>query len=94
MKRILLGLGVVILAAWYGFALAGTESNLSGKITKMDGEMWTVEMADGKTKSAHIDPATTKKEGELKVGAMVTADVASNGHANWIKAAASEPAKK
>lgn len=90
MKRVLFVLGLLSVVAWLGIAVAATEGNLSGKVTKIDGEMWTVEMADGKTKSIHIDPATTKKEGELKVGAMVTADVTSGGHANWIKAAPAE----
>jgi hypothetical protein len=86
MKRYILALGVLFVAAWFGVALAGAEGNLKGKVTKIDGDMWTIELADGKTKSIHIDPATTKKEGELKVDAMVTADVTSGGHANWIKA--------
>jgi hypothetical protein len=90
MKRTLLALGAVVVMAWFGVALAGTEGNLSGKITKIDGELVTVEMANGKSKAVHVDPSATKKEGDLKVGAMVTADVTSGGHANWIKVSIGE----
>lgn len=88
MKRTIMTLGAFFFAAWVGIALAGAEGNVTGKVTKIQGDMWTIEMADGKTKSVHIDPSSTKKEGDLKVGAMVSADVTSGGHANWIKAEA------
>lgn len=70
---------------WIGSALAGEKGNVSGEVTKMDGEMVTIKMADGTTRSVHVDPMGTKKEGNIKVGAKVTADVTSGGHANWIK---------
>jgi hypothetical protein len=47
--------------------------------------MVTIKLADGTAKTVHVDPKGTKKEGEIKIGAQVTADVTSSGHANWIK---------
>lgn len=88
MKRIIVMLSVLVFAAWTGMALAGAEGNVMGKVTKIQGDMWTIEMSDGKSKTVHIDPSTTKKEGDPKEGSMVSADVTSGGHANWIKAEA------
>jgi hypothetical protein len=84
MKKLLLAViaGSFILA---GTALAGEMGNVTGEVTKVDGEMVTIKMDDGSSKSVHVDPKGTKKEGDIKVGAKVTADVASSGHANWIK---------
>jgi hypothetical protein len=94
MKSKMLVLGAVLLMAWMGTALAMEGGNLKGKITKIDGAMVTVESADGKSKTVHVDPASTKKEGELKVGVNVTADVTEKGHANWITVEkAAEPKK-
>ncbi len=84
MKKFVLA-GVAVSLMWAGVALAGEMGNVSGELTKMEGDMVTIKMADGSMKSVHIDPATTKKEGEIKVGAHVSADVTSGGHANWIK---------
>lgn len=76
---------IAVSLIWTGAALAGAMGNVSGEITKVDGDMVTVKTADGSMKSVHVDPTGTKKEGEIKVGAHVTADVTSGGHANWIK---------
>ena len=84
MRRLMMVAAAVSLI-WVGSALAGEMGNVSGEVTKMDGEMVTIKMSDGTTKSVHVDPKGTKKEGEIKVGAQVTADVTSGGHANWIK---------
>lgn len=84
MKRFVMMVLAVSLV-WVGSALAGAAGNVSGEVTKVEGEMVTIKAADGTTKSVHIDPRGTKKEGEIKVGAQVTADVTSGGHANWIK---------
>ena len=83
-KLVLAGAAVSLL--WAGTALAGAMGNVSGEITKVDGDMVTIKMEDGGMKSVHVDPKGTEKEGEIKVGAHVTADVTSGGHANWIKA--------
>jgi hypothetical protein len=84
MNKVVLA-AVAVSLMWAGAALAGAMGNVSGEVTKMEGDMVTVKMADGSMKSVHIDPSTTKKEGEIKVGAQVSADVTSGGHANWIK---------
>jgi ribosomal protein S1 len=84
MKKLLLA-AIAVSFIWAGTALAGEMGNVSGEVTKVEGETVTVKMADGTSKSVHIDPKGTKKEGDIKVGAKVTADVASSGHANWIK---------
>jgi ribosomal protein S1 len=76
---------VAVSLLWAGTALAGAMGNVSGEVTKVDGDMVTIKMSDGSSKAVHVDPAGTKKEGEIKVGAHVTADVTSGGHANWIK---------
>ena len=83
MKRLVLTV-VAVSLIWVGSVVAGAMGNVSGEVTKMDGEMVTIKMADGAMKSVHIDPKGTKKEGKIDVGSHVTADVAANGHANWI----------
>ena len=71
---------------------AKKDGNLSGEIVKISGEMVTVKDSAGKEITIHIDPKGTKKTGELKVGAKVTADVNDMNHANWIKV--EQPMKK
>jgi hypothetical protein len=61
------------------------KGNVSGTVTGINGDMWTIETADGKMKKVHVDPSSTKKHGDVKVGAMVSADVTAGGHANWIR---------
>lgn len=85
MRKLVLA-AVAVSLMWAGTALAGAAGNVSGEVTKVDGDMVTIKMADGSMKSVHVDPSGTKKEGDIKVGAQVTADVTSGGHANWIKA--------
>jgi len=93
MKRLILA-AIAVSFIWAGTALAGDMGNVSGEVTKVDGEMVTIKMADGSSKSVHVDPKGTKKEGDVKVGAHVEADVTSTGHANWIKAMAGGEMKK
>ena len=91
--KILLGLiGCLFLVmAYVGIGLAGTEmgakldGNLSGEIVKIAGEMVTVKDTAGKEHTIHIDPKSTKKTWDLKVGVKVMADVNEMNHANWIK---------
>jgi len=91
MKKILGLVGCLFLVvAFSGVGLAGSEmgakkeGNVSGEIVKISGEMVDVKDSAGKVRSIHIDPKTTKKSGELKVGARVVADVNDMGHANSI----------
>ncbi len=92
MRKILGLLGCLFLVvAFSGVGLAGSEemgakkdSNVSGEIVKIEKEMVDVKDSAGKIHSIHVDPKTTKKTGELKVGAKVMADVNDMGHANTI----------
>lgn len=91
MKKILgLLCCLFLVVAFSSVGLAESEmgakatGNLSGEIVKIDKEMVDVKDSAGKIHSIHIDPKTTKKSGELKVGAKVTADVTEQGHANSI----------
>jgi hypothetical protein len=84
LKQLILAVAAVSLI-WAGTALADAMGNVSGEVTKMDGEMVTIKAGDGSAKTFHVDPKGTKKEGDIKVGAKVTADVTTDNHANWIK---------
>lgn len=91
MKKILGMIGSLLLvAAFVGAGFAGSEmgskmeGNLSGEIVKISGEMVDVKDSSGKVHSIHVDPKSTKKSGELKIGAKVVADVNDMGHANSI----------
>jgi hypothetical protein len=84
MKRFVMMVLAVSLV-WVGSALADAAGNVSGEVTKVEGEMVTIKLADGTAKTVHVDPKGTKKDGEIKIGVQVTADVTKEGHANWIK---------
>ncbi|NOY83381.1 MAG: hypothetical protein GXO96_00910 [Nitrospirae bacterium] len=72
------------LLVWTGVAVASI-ATVSGEITEIKGEMVTVKTGDGAMKSIHVDPSATKKEGMIKVGAHVSAEVNDKGHAESIK---------
>ncbi len=91
MKQLILAVAAVAFI-WAGTALADAMGNVSGEVTKMDGEMVTIKAGDGSSKTFHVDPKGTKKEGDIKVGAKVTADVTKDNHANWIKEVKGDPA--
>lgn len=91
MKRLMaLAVCLVAVLVFSGMGLAGSEmgskksGNLAGEVVKIKGEMVDVKDSNGKVRSIHVDPNSTKKTGELKVGAWVEADVNNMGHANWI----------
>ncbi len=69
----------------FAFVTIGLAGEIKGEITKISGETVEVKDSAGKSHSIHVDPTGTKKTGELKVGAKVTADVNDKGHANSIK---------
>jgi len=74
MKKLVM-MVVAVSLIWVGAALAGADAgNVAGEVTKVEGEMVTIKQADGTAKTVHIDPKGTKKEGEIKIGAQVTAD--------------------
>lgn len=84
MKRILglIGVFVMVLAmASVGFA----GKAITGEIVKIDGEMISIKDDTGKVQQVHVDPKATKKTGELKQGAKVTAQVNDQGHAESIE---------
>lgn len=84
MKRILGLIGVfVMVLAMAGVGFAGKA--ITGEIVKIDGEMISIKDDTGKVQQVHVDPKATKKTGELKQGAKVTAQVNDQGHAESIE---------
>ena len=83
-KGIIFATLILAFVAFVGIGVAGGDK-LAGTLVKIDGAMYTVEDKDGKEHTIHIDPKSTEKTGDLKTGAMVEAEVDSNGHAHWIK---------
>ncbi len=84
MKKIFGLVGAFVLV----MALAGVglaNQTISGEIVKIDGEMVSVKDSTGKVQQIHVDPKATKKTGELKEGAKVTAQVDEKGHANSVE---------
>ena len=84
MKKIAIGmLAVAVLLAVGTSSWAAT---VMGELTKIDdkGSYYFVKPEKGKVKKIHFD-ATTKKTGDIKVGAHVTVD-AEKGHAKSIEA--------
>ncbi len=84
MKTKILGF-VAALLVFSGIAIAGIPGNTSGEVTQIKGEMVTIKTSEGKMTTFHVDPAGTKKEGMIEIGAQVSAEVNDKGHANWIK---------
>lgn len=84
MKKILGLMGVfVMVLALAGVGMAG--KSITGEIVKIDGEMVSIKDDSGKVQQVHVDPKGTKKKGELKQGAKVTAQVNDQGHAESIE---------
>lgn len=84
MKRLFwFAAGVFVATAWLTTGSARAEM-VKGKITKIDGDTVTVKDDKGMEHTIHNDAGTTKRTGEVKVGAVVEADVTSTGHANAI----------
>lgn len=82
------GIMTVSLAS-VSFAMKG---HIKGEVTKIEGDMVTVKDAAGKDHMLHVDKTSTKKEGDIKVGARVEADADDSGHAKSIKVEAKKPA--
>ena len=68
--------------------------NVTGEVTKVEGEMVTIETADGASRTVRVDPQATRTEGAISTGAYVTADVTSDNRAIWIKTTTKEPMGK
>jgi hypothetical protein len=81
MKRILCG--IILALAILSFNGMSWAAMITGTLTKIDGSFYVVKDDKGKEQRIHFND-TTKKEGEIKEGAMVTIDEAK-GHANSIE---------
>jgi hypothetical protein len=84
MKKIFSLMGALVMVmtlAGVGFA----NQTITGEIVKIEGDMVSVKDSTGKVQQIHVDPKATKKTGELKEGAKVTAQVDDKGHANSVE---------
>jgi len=75
---------VAVLMFSVGVAIAAVPGKVDGEVTKISGEMVTIKTTEGAMHSIHVDPKTTKKEGKVVIGAMVSADVNDKGHATTL----------
>jgi predicted acyltransferase (DUF342 family) len=73
-----------VFCSLFVFVATGLAVKVRGEVTKISKEMVDVKDSSGKTHSIHVDSKTTQNTRELKVGAIVTADVNDKGHANMI----------
>ena len=90
-KGIMIVIVLFVLVSFVGIEIAAGHL-ITGKLIAIDvsGEMYTIKTQspqgfEGSRETIHVDPKTTKKTGDLKVGTIVEADVDINGHADWIK---------
>lgn len=83
MKHILQG--IIMVVAVLSFVSLGWSAEIKGKLEKIDqkGSFYYIKDEKGKEHKVHFD-ATTKKTGDIKVGAMVEVDE-ERGHAKSIK---------
>ena len=88
-KGIIFATLLFAFVAFVAIGIAGG-NKLAGTLVKIDGPMYTVKDNMDKDHTIHVDPKSTEKTGDLKTGAMVEAEVDSNGHAHWIKVAETE----
>ena len=79
LASLLLALG---LLAFSGLALA--DDGIKGTLVKIDGAFYVVKDASGKEHRGHFND-TTKKEGDVKEGAMVEIYIDESGHTTRIE---------
>jgi hypothetical protein len=90
MKRVVtMATLLLVLASFVGIGLAESEI-ITGELIDITGEMVTVKTEseqgfEGSRSTFHVDPKTTEKSGDLKIGMKVQAEVDQNGHAYWVK---------
>ena len=85
--------GLLTAAVVVSFVSVSFAGMVKGKLTKIDEKKSVYVVKEGKTKhEIHFD-ATTQKEGDVKVGAMVEVDE-DNGHAKSIKVEAKKAEEK
>ncbi len=80
---------LLVLGSFVSIGLAESDI-VTGELVIIAGEMYTIktesEQGFGSRRSTfHVDPKTTEKSGDLKIGMKVQAEVDQNGHAYWIK---------
>lgn len=91
MKKGLLAIVVLLLfSPFVGIDHALSET-IQGEIIMIVGEMVTIKTDSdqgfrGSRETIHVDPKTTEKKGDIKIGQNVQAEVDVNAHAYWIKA--------
>ncbi len=83
MKTKILGF-IAAFLVFTGSAIAGIPGSISGEVTHIKGEMVTIKISADKTEKFHVDPKSTKKIGNIEIGAQVTADVDKEGHAKSV----------
>jgi hypothetical protein len=65
-------------------------SVVTGELIDITGELYTVKTKsdqgfDGARATFHVDPQTTEKSGDFKLGEILQAEIDPNGHAYWVK---------
>jgi hypothetical protein len=80
-----MAIGMLVVAGLLAVGTSGWAATVTGELTKIDekGSFYFVKDAKGKEAQIHFD-ATTKKTGDVKVGAHVTVDE-EKGHAKSIE---------
>lgn len=82
----------MVLAVFSGVGVADTI--IKGRVIMISGignDSYTIKTEseqgfESSRETVYVDPKSTKKTGEIKVGTRVEAEVNINGTANWIKA--------
>jgi len=88
-------LGVIAAAGFTAFlSLSGTgaaDTIFRGTVILISHDMYTIKTEghqgfEGSRETFYVDPKSTKKTGDIKLGTLVEAEVNINGTAYWIKA--------
>ena len=80
---------LIILVSFSGVGVGDTV--VRGKVILISSDMYTIKTQsiqgfEDSRETFYVDPKTTQKTGDIKVGTMVEAEVNINGTANWIRA--------
>lgn len=90
MKKWLVTAAVLLLFSPFVGVDHALSETIQGEIVMIVGEMVTIKTDSdqgfrGSRETIHVDPKTTEKTGDIKVGKNVQAEVDVNAHAHWIK---------
>lgn len=89
--------GVMTVALFMGLAVFSgvgvADTIVRGRVIMISGigmDTYTIKTENGQgfvgsQETFYVDPKSTQKTGEIKVGTMVEAEVNINGTANWVK---------